>query len=105
MTSKSNYIFVIVDSQLPTCTKTQVKLHIKCPKIVCGWGSSEAQTPQLTENWIKFTHCECVVTCRPELCLGLDGGGSLYSVPPGPLYIAEGATLRREGGIGGVQME
>jgi len=45
MTSKSNYIFtVIVDSLLPQCTKTQVKLHIKCPKIVCGWGSSEAQT-------------------------------------------------------------
>jgi len=36
------------------------KIAYKIPKNVCGWGSSEAQTPQLTENWIKCTP-SCVV--------------------------------------------
>ena len=73
---------VIVDSQLPKCTKTHVKLHIKCPKIVCGWGSSE---PALTKNWIRCTHPECVVG-RSSALISLGRGGGLYSVPPDALY-------------------
>jgi len=64
ITSKSNYIFsIIVGSQLPKCTKTHIKLHkialhIKCPKLFVAGGP---QTPQLTENWIRCTHPECIV--------------------------------------------
>jgi len=29
---------IMPNSQLPKCTKTCIKLHIKRPKIVCSWG-------------------------------------------------------------------
>ena len=52
VTSKSNYIFgfVIIDSQLPKCTKTHVKLHKNCLRL------GVRQTVYVTENGIKCTH-------------------------------------------------
>ena len=39
--------------------------------------------------------------CRPELCLELDGVFTAFPQVP----MIEGAALRQEGGIGGVQKE
>jgi len=53
VTSKSNYIFYIfgfvIDSQLPKCTKTHVKLHKNCLRL------GVRQTVYMTENGIKCT--------------------------------------------------
>jgi len=76
ITYKSNYIFfsAIVDSQLPKCTKTHVKLHKSAHKMStnCLW-LGDPQTLQSTENWIRCTHPECVVGWNSAL----DSLGSL----------------------------
>jgi len=56
------YFSAVVDSQLPKCTKTHVKLHKSAHKMStnCLW-LGDPQTLQLTENWIRCTHPECGV--------------------------------------------